>query len=239
MSIELWDKLPYRFVKIGHRRWCKLEHEVRLLIFDLATRQKFKCALCDEDRDLIIEHDHDPEIGSGGKKLTIYNIRGLVCSHCNRHLWIYEADARGDDRGWYNIDSSDHSADAYDDYIYYYDCRIDALRDKLLREQLPSRSYWRRKFVMNRLEEWEEWGADYPWYWGFDEIKDKKYGPIRTPRHFINTLGAVLRFYAEETKKNPDFEPPDSFIQLMVRLKPIFDELRPLYDARKAASRAQ
>ena len=40
---------------------------------------------------------------------------------------------------------------------------------------------------------------------------------IRTPRHFIGTLSTVLAFTAEELKKDPNFRPPDSLLELLAR----------------------
>ncbi len=97
----------------------RLDLDVRELVVELARGQNFKCAFCDETQDLIIEHDHYPERGSGDKP-TIYNIRGLACSGCNWHLGMYEADERGDYRGfddaYIRIDENDFYpyAQAYD-----------------------------------------------------------------------------------------------------------------------------
>jgi len=99
MSDDLWDRLPSGFLKSTPKGWMRLDRNVRPLVVELASAQKFKCAFCDQAKGLIIEHDHWPERGSGDK-LTIYNVRGLACSRCNWHLGMYEADARGDYRGW-------------------------------------------------------------------------------------------------------------------------------------------
>lgn len=77
----------------------RLDPGVRKLVVELARAQNFKCAFCDATRGLIIEHDHYPERGTGDKP-TVYNIRGLACSGCNWHLGMYEADERGDYRGF-------------------------------------------------------------------------------------------------------------------------------------------
>lgn len=57
MSVGLWDKLPPGFLKIGFKRWRKLNHGVRRLVAELAESQNFKCALCSATRGLVIEHD--------------------------------------------------------------------------------------------------------------------------------------------------------------------------------------
>src|SRR5262245_41913153 len=80
-----FEELPEGFLKMKFKSWAKLPHEVRDVIVELANKQKFKCALCFRDRGLIVEHDHYPEEGPG-HPITIYNIRGLVCSGCNWHL---------------------------------------------------------------------------------------------------------------------------------------------------------
>jgi hypothetical protein len=53
---------------------------------------------------------------------------------------------------------------------------------------------------------------------GFDEIKDKRYGKIRTPRQFIQTLSACVQFVKGELEKNPDYQPPEEFLKVMVRV---------------------
>jgi hypothetical protein len=66
---------------------------------------------------------------------------------------------------------------------------------------------------------------DYPWYWGFDEIKDQKYGKIRTPLQFVRTLTACVQFEKGELEKNPDYEPPEKFLEVIFRIKPLMRSL--------------
>jgi hypothetical protein len=35
-----------------------------------------------------------------------------------------------------------------------------------------------------------------------------------------------------ELEKNPDYRPPDEFIKIIVAVKPMLDELRPIVEAR-------
>ncbi|HEY6331937.1 MAG TPA: hypothetical protein VI756_21595, partial [Blastocatellia bacterium] len=89
--------------------------------------------------------------------------------------------------------------------------------------------------VMTRLDkfdEWKEYGGRYPWYWGFEEIKEKRYGGIRTPKQFLRTLTACVQFFAEELKKDPNYRPPETFTKLMVRIRPMLDSIRPIVQAR-------
>src|ERR1700730_7845934 len=94
MSLILWNQLPAGFLKMNYKRWVRLGHAIQQLIVELASEQHFKCALCSEDQALEVDHDHDPEHGTGDV-LTIYNIRGLACHRCNWHLMVYEKDQRG------------------------------------------------------------------------------------------------------------------------------------------------
>lgn len=48
------------------------------------------------------------------------------------------------------------------------------------------------------------------------------------------TLAALMKFYATEMEKDPSYEPPEPFIQILDRLKPLFDVLRPVIEARLA-----
>lgn len=86
--------------------------------------------------------------------------------------------------------------------------------------------------MLEKFDDWKEWRMKYPWRWGFEEIKDKRHGRIRTPRQAILTLSAYVRFALDEFKKNPDYEPPEAFFELMVRVRPLIDRIRPLVEAR-------
>jgi hypothetical protein len=234
LSHTLWQRLPDRFLKMGYRAWAKLDDQIKLLIVELAEKQNFKCAHCSETRSLVIEHDHYPEEGPGDKK-TIYNIRGLVCHGCNWHLGLYEKDERGEDReGWDHVDCW-ISSQAYETYIYVYECRVGALLEELREQRMGSLNYWRRRCFLDKFDEWAEYGGSYPWYWGFEEVKAKRHGPIRTPMQFIKGLMASMRYVVEEAKKDPNYRPPEDFIKLMVRIKPLMDSIRPTVEARMKA----
>jgi hypothetical protein len=230
MSLVLWNKLPNGFLNMKFKRWATLDHDVRLLIVELASEQKFKCALCSQTRALVVEHDHDPEYGPG-KPITIHNIRWLACQRCNWHLMVYEKDRNGEHRGFDEAYSyvSDHE---WESYIYAYECRVGALREARLEKELGSLNYWRRRNFLSRFDGWQEWGGRYPWHWGFDEIKDQKYGKIRTPLQFIKSLAACVQFVKGELEKNPEYEPPEKFLEVIFRIKPLMDELRPIVGAR-------
>ena len=225
---SLWGELPPGFLKKGDRGWDRLDYAVKLLIVELAEQQNFKCAFCSKNRGLIIEHDHYPEQGPGDRP-TIHNIRGLTCHGCNVHLEWYEKEQRGDyvglDSVYSRIDSSD-----YETYIYDYDCRIIRYHEKRL-ETCPN--YWPRRLFLNKFDEWgkDGWRREYPWKWEFEEIKRKRHGLIRTPKQALNCLVACMKFVAEEIKKDPNFQPPEAFIDLMIRLKPLFEVIRPRYEA--------
>lgn len=223
-------KLPDRFLKMKQRTWSRLDYEVRLLIVELARDQGFRCAHCRKERGLEIEHDHDPEHGPGDK-YTIYNIRGLVCRRCNWHIGLYEADQRGEYRSWPDVFLciSNHE---YESYIYAYECRVRPLLEAMLEERLGNRNYWRRRLFLQKFDDWKEWGGRYPWHWGFDEIKEQKYGEIRTPLQFIRALTACVQFVKQELERDSDYLPPQKFIDVLVRIKPVIDEFRPIADAR-------
>jgi hypothetical protein len=153
MSAALWCQLPDRFLKISFKRFAQLDYDVRLLIIDLARNQKFKCALCDDDRALEIEHDHDPAYGTG-KKPTIYNIRGLTCRACNFHLGLYERDKNGE--AWEFGDITCRISDRkWEDYNYAYDCRFIGLYEDKRKEQMGIK-YWPRKVFLDKFDDWRE-----------------------------------------------------------------------------------
>lgn len=230
MSLNLWNKLPYGFLNMKFKRWSKLGRDVQLLILELASEQKFKCALCIRDRDLIVEHDHEPEYGPG-KPITIHNIRGLTCQRCNWHLMVYEKDKNGEHRG-FDEAYSYISDRRWESYIYTYECRVGALREARLEKELGSLNYWRRRVFLDKFDDWQEYGGRYPWYWGFDEIKDQKYGKIRTPLQLIKTLSACVQFVKGEMDRDPDYQPRENFLEAIFRIKPFLDELWPLIEAR-------
>jgi Recombination endonuclease VII len=230
MSLVLWDKLPGGFLKMKYGGWARLDHDVRRVIVELAQEQGFKCAHCMRVGNLIIEHDHYPEHGRGNR-YTTYNIRGLVCQRCNWHLMLYEQDQNGGYRGFDEAFSyiSDRE---YESYIHAYDCRVNRLYEQSIERKMGSLKYLRRRIVLDKFDDWNEWSGSYPWHWGFDEIKDKKYGKIRTPRQFIKALAACVLFVKGELEKDPDYQVPKKFLELIFRIKPALDELRPIIEAR-------
>jgi hypothetical protein len=86
--------------------------------------------------------------------------------------------------------------------------------------------------MLDKFYGWREWGEAYPWRWGFEEIKEKRYGGIRTPRQAIKAISACMQFVVEQRRKDPDFEPPEAFFALMAQIKPLMDRLRPIVEAR-------
>jgi hypothetical protein len=144
---------------------------------------------------------------------------------------VYEKDKNGEYRGFDEVYSnvSDHE---WESYIYAYECRVGVLREARLERELGSLNYWRRRVFLDKFDDWQEYGGRYPWYWGFDEIKDQKYGKIRTPLQFIETLSACVRFVKGEIDKDPNYQPPENFLEAIFRIKPFLDELRPMIEAR-------
>ncbi|WP_315836295.1 endonuclease domain-containing protein [Bradyrhizobium prioriisuperbiae] len=231
MSDDLWHQLPCGFLKKTSKGWMRLDRDLRLLIVKLASAQKFRCAFCDRTKGLIVEHDHSPVRGSGDKP-TIYNVRGLACHRCNWHLGMYEADARGDYLAWNDVYIRISECD-FDPYNYAYECRVLTLLENELEQQLEPRNYWRRRQFLQKFDDWNEWGRGcYPWRSYFAEIKERQRRKIRTPEQFWNNLADIVRFFIEQRQKNPDAELPDSFAKLLVRLKPILDNARPIIEER-------
>ena len=233
MSLTLWNRLPNGFLKKQFKAWDRLDYGVKRLIVELAEDQKFKCVHCSEKRDLIIEHDHNPIHGSG-EKITVFNIRGLVCQGCNWHLMIYEKDLNGEYRGFDDVYSNISDRD-WESYIYAYDCRVIGLHESRLEERMGAAKYWRRRIFLDKFDDWEEYGTrkhHYPWHWGFDEIKERKRWTIKTPEQFFKVLAAFLQYLKNELAKNPDWEPPDEVLRGVARIKPFLDELRLIAEAR-------
>jgi hypothetical protein len=233
MSQSLRERLPAGFLKKSYGAWSRLDPSLQYLIVELAKSQHFKCAFCSEDHGLIIEHDHDPYQGDW-KRPTIHNTRGLTCERCNRHLWLYEKDESGEYRAWDHV-SPDIQSDDYTDYIYHYENRIRRLHEDFLEETCPN--YWNRKPFLDKFDGWKDgWERHYPWYWGFDEIKEQRYGKIRNPKQFLRGVLACMTFVLDEKKKDPNFQPPETFFQMMYRLKPLFETARRIVEAEEGHS---
>ncbi len=237
MGSDLWNRLPVGLLKKKQRRFLKLDGPLQALVVELAERQSFKCACCSQNYGLIIEHDHEPDEGTGDFQ-TIYNTRGLVCSGCNHDIKLYDMQNRGEYHPWENVYPK-LSESKCETYKYRYECRVGALLETLREKRMGWRNYHRAWIVLHKFDEWKEWGAPYPWQWNFEEIKERRHGKIRTPRQAINCLIACMRFVVEEKKRNPDWEIPEQFIDLMARLRPLFDELRPRYEQLKADAAKQ
>jgi len=233
MSLRLWNRLPSGFLKKQFKAWDKLEHGVKLLVVTLAEEQKFKCLHCSRVRNLIIEHDHDPIFGTGDKP-TVFNIRGLVCQRCNWHLMLYEKDLNGEYRGFDDVHCyiSDRE---WDSYIYAYDCRVIELYESRLEDQMGDVKYSRRRLLLDKFDDWKDWTArrrDYPWHWGFDEIKERKRSTIRTPEQFFKVLAAILEYIEAQLTKNPDWMPSEHMVPSLLRIKQFLDELYPMIEPR-------
>jgi hypothetical protein len=233
MSDDLWHQLPSGFLKRSPKGWRRLDRSVRLLVVELARAQKFQCAFCDETKGLIIEHDHWPERGSGDI-LTVYNVRGLACSRCNWHIGMHEADARGDYRGWDDAYIYISENNFYP-YVEAYESRVRVLLEEELEQRLGTVNYWRRRLFLQKFDDWHEWGGRYPWRSYFSEIKERQRWKIRTPEQFWKTLAACVCFIVEEKQKNPDFELPEKFQEVLVRVKIILDDLWPHIEERYRA----
>lgn len=236
MSDYYWRQLPAGFLKRTARGWMRLDAGVRKLVVELARTQNFKCAFCDETRGLIIEHDHYPERGSGDK-LTVYNVRGLACSGCNWHLGMYEADNRGDYRGfddaYIRIDDRD-----FGPYAQAYEDRVLALIEEELQQRMEPANYWKRWLFLQKFDE-RDWSRHYPWPSYFGEIKRRRRMVIRTPEQFWEAFAASARFVLEQKRKDPIFEIPEAFLRVVALVKPMIEEAWPLIEERYRAIQAE
>jgi hypothetical protein len=232
MSLGEWRPIPDGLLRMRMtpRAFGRLKYDVQVLISQIAEEQKYKCAFCGANKSLEIEHEHYPEYDPepSNDKYTIYNVRGLVCHWHNIQLMIHECDERGLSRGLSEATSwlSDHQ---YESYIYRYHLRAENLYEDYL-EKIVS-NYPSRRLLLNKFDEWRyHGGREYPWYWGFDEIKDQKYGKIRNRKQFFKVLAACLQFIKGELEKNPDFDIPEQFLRFMARVKPFVDQAPPIVE---------
>jgi len=216
-----WDKLPSRFLKMSFRSWTRLDRDIQRLVCDLADRQEFKCALCSQSRGLVIDHDHGPEEGTGNT-YTKYNVRGLVCGSCNWHLGFYECEINGGYFGWENA-SCRISDSEYEDYIYAYKCRVQPLVETLQEQIMGSANYWRRRRHHERFDEWYYEGARVAWR---ERLVEEKARTIDTPEQFFHVFTACTKFVAEQIKRDPDFRPPQKFVEVFFRVRSLVEYAR-------------
>jgi hypothetical protein len=144
---------------------------------------------------------------------------------------MYEADARGDCRGWEDAYIYISERD-FEPYAYAYECRILALFEEDLEHRLGPRNYWRRRLFLERADNFREWGGRSLWRSHFTELKERQRWRVRTPGQFWKVLAACMRFVVEETRRNPDFVIPDQFLLTLARVKPILDEIWPQIEDR-------
>jgi hypothetical protein len=221
MSIELWETLPPSFLRMSYKRWAKLDYGVKQLVVELAKSQRFKCALCSETQRLEIEHDHDPEEGPG-HSYTTYNIRGLACRSCNWHLRYYEAEQNGEPFGLENTECRISDGD-YVDYIYFYRCRVRPLNDALQEQRIGVRNPWHRRRVLQEFDEWRSGEKRSHWR---EQWEERHKWDNLTPIEFIEVLTAIIQGVKEQLDKDPNYRPPESFWNLVVRVRSLVEEVK-------------
>lgn len=216
MRQSFWDTMPSGFLKIGFKSWSKLDPGVRRVVAELAESQKFKCALCTKTRNLVIDHDHEPEEGPG-HPYTVFNIRGLVCERCNWHLMVYEKQEGGEHFGWENAYPCISSYE-YETYDHIYRCRVSSLIEALLEQRMGSANYWHRKLVLQKFDMWFYDGERSEWR---ERWAQRQAWKIETPEQFIECLFALTRFFTAQMDKAADFVSPGEFILLLRRVRHI------------------
>jgi hypothetical protein len=231
MTYAQYESLPAGFLNVGFGGWRKLRWDVQSLIVELAKTQSYKCFFCNKNRKLVIEHDHEAMSWPPcSDEYTVYNVRGLACHRCNVHLEWYEKKLRGDYGGFDHV-SIVISDRKYEKYIDAFERRLTRQHEEAMEANCTN--HGPRLLFLNKFDDWKHgWTRIYPWPRYFEEIKERRHGKIRTPRQAVRALIACMSFVAEEYKKNPEFQPPEEFVKLMVRMKPVFNELRPIVKAR-------
>tara|TARA_Y100000310_G_scaffold212376_1_gene213219 strand:- start:4858 stop:5337 length:480 start_codon:yes stop_codon:yes gene_type:complete len=78
---EKWKTIQKRSQDKNRRRWrYGLERERYNAMME---DQDGKCAICNHEADLVVDHDHDTS-----------EVRALLCDHCNRGLGYFRHDPR-------------------------------------------------------------------------------------------------------------------------------------------------
>jgi hypothetical protein len=221
MAIKGWSELPSGFLKIGFGGWMRLDSDVQLIVCELAESQRFRCALCSRSRGLVIDHDHYPEEGTGAT-YTKYNVRGLLCTSCNWHLGFYECEASGGYFGWENA-SYRISSREYDDYVDTYQYRVSPLIEALREQRMGSANYWRMRRHHQKFDEWYYDGIVPTWR---ERLAEEKARTIDSPEKFFRVLKACAEFVVEQIKKDPNFRPPDKFVEVIRKVRNLIEEAR-------------
>jgi hypothetical protein len=215
-----YDDLPLGFLRMGRRSFEKLNSGVRTVIVALAKEHNYKCAFCTCDHKLEVEHDHDPDEGSGDE-YTIYNIRGLVCRGCHFHLTLYERLEQGDSMGWDHVDCRIDWQE-YKDYIYFYTTRTDPLLNSLHVKRVGCSNPEHREIVLRKFDAWKYDEEPSPWRERWERDRAPR---IETPEEAIRGLLACLRYAKAEADKDPNGQLPAELIEPLVRLWPIVESL--------------
>lgn len=151
---------------------------------------------------------------------------------------MYEADARGDYRGW--DDAYIYITDRdFEPYAYEYECRLATLYEDELEQRMGTLKYWRRWHFLQKMDDWREWGGSrHPSRVYFAEIKWRR-RIIRSPEQLWITLAACVRFFVEETKRNPNFKIPELVLRALAKIKAFLDEIWPHIETRYLAIKAE
>jgi recombination endonuclease VII len=215
MSLRLRDKLPADLLQKAPKAFDKLDHQIKELVVRLAEEQGFKCFFCETRAGLFIEHEHCPGVR---EKLTIYNIRGLVCSRCNQHISYLEQEQL---LGFKNFENAESwiSSDEFEGYTYLFDQRIVEFQEAELLRQMGASQYWERFVRLSKIE-WRS--KSRPEY--FQEAKFRQ--RMKHPHLVIKFVAAALRYVQNQFDSNPQYDPPDAVITFLVRVKPLVDKVR-------------
>ena len=144
----------------------------------------------------------------------------MVCQRCNWHLRFYEKEQNGEYWGWEDA-SSYISGSRYESYIYVYECRVGPLNEAALEKRMGSWNYWRRRIFLQRFDAWYYDGEYSAWRECWQEYERWK---IKTPEQFLKVLLACARFAMAQMEKDPDYQPPEKFMEVIAKVRPLIQQ---------------
>lgn len=95
------------------------------------------------------------------------------------------------------------------------------LVEAALEEHMGWRNYWRRWTCLKKFD---------AWYYDFERSawrerwKQNQAVKIKTPEQFLNVLLALTKFVSEQMGKDPNYRPPEKFMEIIAKVRPLIQQ---------------
>lgn len=217
-SLRLWNKLPEGLLGRSFESWHRLGYKVQLLVLRLAEEQNSKCFFCSNGTGLFIDHEHYPGIK---EKVTVYNIRGLLCPRCNSHISYIEQE---EVLGFTNFENAECwlSSSDVETYKYLFDQRVIEFREADLEEEMGGHRYLERGARLSQIEYWRESASTSQWE-PFEHAKFRQ--RMKHTRFVAAYFLTTLRYIAKQFEADPNYDPPENVRAFIEQITPLMDEI--------------